>query len=205
MEKHNSTHISKVFLEDAYVTKRRSMQSIATGLGCSMHKVDYWMRKYEIPRRSRSDASYVHHNPEGDPFLFRSPSSTEESLLYGLGMGLYWGEGTKANLSSVRLGNSDPKLIKTFIRFLTQLYDVDKDRLRFGLQLFTDCSESEALSYWCRELEVKPSQFYKITVTISGSIGTYRNKNRYGVATVYFNNKKLRDILVDNLAALAQW
>lgn len=41
-------------------------------------------------------------------------------------------------------------------------------------------------------------------VTKSGSIGTYRSKNRYGVVTIYFGNTKLRDILVGQVAEIAQ-
>lgn len=106
------------------------------------------------------------------------------------------GEGNKANKYSVRLGNTDLNIIKTFILFLTQLCGVNIADLKFGLQLFSDTEPQQALDFWVQELGVKHSQFYKITVTISGSLGTYRVKNRHGVVTVYYNNKKLRDILV---------
>lgn len=109
------------------------------------------------------------------------------------------GEGTKASNSSVRLGNTDPELLKEFMRFLTEICGVPKEKLRFGLQLFTDINSEAALAYWTQQLEVKPSQFYKITVTISGSLGTYRKKSMYGVATIYYHNKRLRDILVNFL------
>lgn len=162
------------------------------------------MDKHRIKRRSRSEAVYLRHNPDGDPFSIRPLKSKEDAILFGLGVGLYWGEGTKANLTSVRLGNTDPDLTLTFIRFLNELCGVPKDRLRFGLQLFTDCDQQEAMDFWVKKLGVNPSQFYKITVTISGSIGTYRKKNKYGVVTVYFNNKKLRDILMGYIADIAQ-
>ena len=117
-------------------------------------------------------------------------------------MGLYWGEGNKANKTSVRLGNSDPGVIKIFIKFLVDCYSVDKQRLRFGLQLFSDCDQQKALAYWVRYLGVEVSQFYRITVTISGSIGTYRHKNKYGVVTVYFNNKKLYTVAESSKSTL---
>ena len=71
--------------------------------------------------------------------------------------------------------------------------------MRFGLQLFTDIDEKKALDYWVGKLKVRKNQFYKVTVTMSGSIGTYRKKSEYGVVTVYYNNTKLRNKLVELL------
>ncbi len=175
------------------------MQEIASQLGCSLHKVVYYMDKYGIERRSRSEAVYQKHNPNGDPFKLKSIKSLSDAKLLGVGLGLYWGEGTKASKHSVRLGNTDPKLLIAFIDFLIYIFGVKKEDMRFGLQIFTDIHPQEALAYWVKELHVKPSQFYKITSTISGSIGTYRKKSMYGVVTVYYHNKKLRDMLVDML------
>ena len=175
------------------------MQEIASELGCSLNRVVYWMTKYGIQRRVRSEANYIRHNPSGDPFTIKPISTLADAELFGLGVGLYWGEGNKANKGSVRLGNTDPQLLIAFIRFLTEMCGVDRDRLRFGLQIFTDIDPEAALRYWTDILGVNCSQFYKITVTISGAIGTYRTKSKYGVVTIYFNNTKLRDILVGYL------
>jgi hypothetical protein len=188
--------ISKSQLETYYLKEGLSMQEIASLLECSVNKVVYWMDKHQIKRRSISDAVYQKHNPGGDPFEIQPIRNVTDAKLLGIGIGLYWGEGNKANQYSIRLGNTDPELIKTFIRFLVELFGVDKNKLRFGLQLFSDTKPEEALEFWVKQLGVKTSQFYKITVTISGSIGTYRHKSKNGVLTVYYHNKKLRDIIV---------
>lgn len=186
-------------LNKLYIDKGMSMKEIATSLSCSVHKVAYWMDKHKISRRTISDAIYTKNNPLGNPFNIKQPSSIEDAKLLGMGIGLYWGEGTKANKHSVRLGNTDPKLLLTFIEFLIKICEVDESKLKFGLQIFTDIDPEVALNFWVDQLKVDASKFYKTTTTISGSIGTYKNKNRYGVVTIYFNNKKLRDILVGML------
>ena len=71
--------------------------------------------------------------------------------------------------------------------------------LRFGLQVFSDIDPGVSLTYWVAELDVDKSQFYKIHITPSGSLGTYRNKSNHGVVTLYYHNKRLRDILVNAL------
>lgn len=196
--------LSKELLRQLYVRKGKSMQEIADINRCSVHKTQYWMQKYGIKRRSMSDAMYQKHNPDGDPFRFIAPRTHKDWMLYGLGLGLYWGEGTRSNRMEVRLGNTDPALIHIFLTFLQRFFDVKKNDFRFGLQVFSDMNPKEALDFWCRKLRVRASQFYQVVVTQSGSIGTYRNKNRTGVLTIHYHNKKFRDLLIAQLAAVAQ-
>jgi hypothetical protein len=191
--------MEKAELEKLYLQDGKSMAEIADSVGRSLSNIVYWMDKHGIARRSRSEATYRKKHPNGDPFSVRTPKDAEEAWLYGMGLGLYWGEGNKKNKWSVRLGNTDPALLRMFIKFLATAFRVSKDDLRFGLQIFTDISSEAALAYWTKELEVLPSQFMRPSVTISGSIGTYRQKSPYGVVTVLYHNKKLRDILVDML------
>lgn len=198
----NIVTIPKETLFDLYLRKNKSMNEVATILDCSLHKVSYWIAKYEIPVRSHSDATYVKCNPGGDPFLIRPIQTKQDALLFGLGLGLYWGEGTRANKNSIRLGNTDPKLIRSFIHFLSKMYKIERSRLRFGLQIFSDISPEYALRYWVRALKVSPTQFQKVVITPSRGVGTYRKKLTTGVLTVQFHNKKLRDVLMAELEAL---
>lgn len=191
--------LKKQTLSDLYTTQQLSSMQIAGQLGCSANKVNYWLKKYNIPKRSIGDAIYTKNHPDGDPFVVPVIDTVQKAYLHGLGIGLYWGEGTKANKYSVRLGNTDPELLKHFIQFLIELYEVKIDDMRFGLQIFTDIDPASAIAFWSKELSVTESQFYKIHITKSGSIGTYRNKSKYGVVTVYYHNKRLRDILVNAL------
>lgn len=195
----DAKNISKETLVELYLQKNRSMKEISKELGCSLHKVFYWMEKYKIPKRTISEAMYEKRNPSGDPFGLIEPKNPDEIMLMGIGLGLYWGEGTKADKNSIRLGNTDPALIKTFIAFLNDLFKIDEKKLRFGLQIFSDTKPSEALGFWMKNLGVGRSQFQKVVVTPSRGKGTYRNKLKYGVLTVYFNNKKLRNVIINKL------
>ena len=121
-----------------------------------------------------------------------------------MSVGLYWGEGTKSNKVSVRLSNSDPRLIKKFITFLTRMYHIDTSRLHFGLQIFGDMDKGKVLRFWMRTLNVSRKQFYKIIITPHRGVGNYRKKTQHGVLTVYFNNRKLRDILCGAIDEIAE-
>ncbi len=193
-------------LRKLYFQEKQSVAGIARRFGCSENKVNYWFSKYEIKKRTISDAVYLKYNPNGDPFVVREPETVDEAKLWGLGLGLYWGEGTKASKGAVRLGNTDPALIRTFITFLVQMFGVDRRRLRFGLQIFSDISPHKALAFWMKALKVSRVQFHpSIVITRSRKVGTYRRKSKYGVVTVYFANTKLRNIINDTVARVAQW
>lgn len=186
-------------LEELYFKKGKSMKDIAEYLGCSQHKVAYWMQKYTLTTRTIGDAIYLKNNPDGDPFAFTQPKNLKDAKLLGFGLGLYWGEGTKADKVSVRLGNSDAELINKFIEFLEVIFKIKRSDLKFGLQLFNDVSSKEAMDFWQKQLTIDNSQFYKTVVTKSRGKGTYRKKCKYGVLTVYYHNRKLRDLLVSML------
>jgi len=188
--------ISSQELEYFYIKKQESAQKIARRFDCSVNKINYWLANYGILKRTISEAIYIKHNPEGDPFKFRMPKTIEEAKLFGMGLGLYWGEGNKANKNTVRLGNSDPELIKIFINFLIKFFSINKRDLKFHLHLFTDIDIKEAHNYWIKKLKIKEGQFYKPVISQSGSIGTYKKKSKYGVLTVYYGNIKLKNLLV---------
>jgi len=175
--------------------KSHSSAEIAKIKRCSVGQVNYWLERYWIKKRSISEAIYKKHNPDGDPFSLHKPKNISEAILYGLGVGLYWGEGTKRGMGAVRLSNTDVKLLRKFVEFLETFFNIDKNKLRFSIQIFSDISGEEALNYWARELGVKKNQFYKTIVSKVRGEGTYKYKSKYGVAIVYFNNIKLKRLI----------
>ncbi len=60
-------------------------------------------------------------------------------------------------------------------------------------------SIEEAMDFWIKKIRISKAQFYKVIVTPSRKVGTYRKKTEYGVLTVYYHNKKLRDLLISKL------
>jgi len=186
-----------------YTKDKKSSFEIANLLNCSENKVNYWLKKYGIQKRSISEAVYIKNNPKGDPFKIKIKLSKEQTMLKGLGLGLYWGEGSKRNKTSVRLSNTDSGLINNFINFLVRIYGVKKKDINFNLLIFSDISPIDAKNFWVKELKIKPEQIRgKITIIKSGSIGTYRQKAKYGVLTLMYHNRKLRDIICNMIQEL---
>ncbi|MDO8552755.1 MAG: hypothetical protein Q7S01_04535 [bacterium] len=194
--------IDQSMLVELYLKKQLSSSAIADRLGCSEHKVNYWLAKHQIKKRSISDAIYRMYHPNGDPFLFQPPRTMGDGMLYGLGLGLYWGEGSKRGKGGVRLCNTDVRLIKKFIEFLYKFFGIEKDKLKFGLQIFKDLSRDATMQYWMRQLKIKKNQFYKVIVSKVRGEGTYKYKSEYGVLTIHLNNSRLKELIckhIDNI------
>lgn len=188
--------LPKESLERYYLIEKKSSKEISLLFKCSENKVNYWMDKYTIKKRSIADSMYVKCNPLGDPFSVNKSFRMNQNFIYGLGLGLFWGEGNKKNKNSVRLGNTDPDLIRLFIIYLRSVYNIDVEKLNFSIQIFEDLDVDTVRNFWIEKLNIKPIQIYrKITISKSGKKGSYKNKNKYGVVTVYFNNTKLKQIL----------
>ena len=194
--------INKIQLEDLY-SHGQSLAETAITLGCSVHKIKYWMSKYKIPTRSISDAVYLKLNPTGDPFKIKDDLSKDDMFLLGLGIGIYWGEGNKSEFTSaLRVGNSDPGLINAFINFVKDIYGLENRRFSYSIICFNDSDPVTVRAYWSKQLKISPEKFGKITVIPQQGKGTYRKKSLYGVCTVQANNIKLRKLVLEKIESL---
>ncbi len=182
-------------LEQLYYGSKFSMQQVAEHFGCSINKVAYWMQQYGFARRTWSDATYVYRNPAGDPFVIHMPETAEEWKLFGVGIGLYMGEGAKTGFN-VALANSEASIHRTFILFLKRFCGIDPTRLVAELHLHSDCNVQEAISYWADELGIDRDQFSQPYVHPARR-GTYKHKSNFGTLTIRFCNTRLKKIILD--------
>ena len=180
-----------------------SMMEIARGAGCSLSGVKYWMDKYNISRRSRSEATYVKRNPNGNPFKVKHKLNKTDILLKGLGLGIYWGEGDKSsNNTQVRMSNTDPYLIKKFKGFLAKIYGVREEKFKYSLVMFNDSNRVEVVKFWEDQLGIKRNQLGKIIIIPPQGRGTYKKKNQFGVLTITVCNKKLKEKILGEINKL---
>lgn len=120
--------------------------------------------------------------------------SKNEILL--IGTALYWGEGTlrskKWGYQSVSFSNSDPLMVKVFMRYLRETLDVPEDRIKARIQIHANISVSKAINFWSRTTELPKSRFY-IGYAISSASKLKRPINflPYGTLNIRVNNRKL--------------
>lgn len=174
-----------------YLEKKRSMQEIADELGVKSHTVQYWMKKHKIQRRGQSEATYVKRNPKGDPFKIKAKLTEKEKTLFYLAIGLYLGEGKKkGDGCKLVLGNTDPLIIRIFLKFLREICGVEERKIKLELNIYDDVDLKVALEYWSLVAKLPLTHFFKPIVRKARK-GNYKCWSRYGTLSVSVSNKKL--------------
>ncbi len=104
--------------------------------------------------------------------------------LFLAGLFLYWAEGSKTTNASVGLTNTNPSMLKFYIRWL-ELFGITNKDLKVSLHLYSDMNIKKQEKYWSKQLHIPTSQFRKsyIKKTLSTSI-TYHNGFGQGTCTV---------------------
>lgn len=77
---------------------------------------------------------------------------------------LYITEGSKKQRGSLMLGNSDPLIIRLFLRLLRLCYVVDEKKLRCTLQCRADQKIKELEEFWSKITNIPLNQFYKARI-----------------------------------------
>ena len=82
--------------------------------------------------------------------------------LFIAGVSLYWAEGFKKD-NLVGFANSDPAMIKLFLRWITVSCHIPKDRIKVRLGLNEEYKHKvlEVQKYWVNEVRLSETQFQK--------------------------------------------
>jgi len=176
----------------------RSIHDIAAETGCTEKKIRYILIKNGVKRRTHSEALYLKANPDGDPFKLIKKMTPEEDHLKALALGLYLTEGCLKHQHSVRFSNSNPGIVKIFVKFLRIICGVPQDKIKASLIVYPDVDVEKAKDYWSKFLDLPVAQFSKTTVLGSRTTaGSLKRHSEIGTATVYVHNSKLLGIIKD--------
>lgn len=88
--------------------------------------------------------------------------SKEEIFELALAM-LYLGEGFKKS-GGTGMGNSDPLILKFFLKILMSIYNLELKNISIYLHLRADQDVEQLKKYWSKELNVPLDRFRKISV-----------------------------------------
>src|SRR3989344_6148571 len=109
------------------------------------------------------------------------------------GFFLYWAEGTKTTKYTTALTNTDPDMLKFFIKWL-YLLGINKDKLKIRLHLYSDMDIKKQTIFWSRELQLPLACFRKPYVKESKSgRATYKGRFGQGTCNVVFENRDIHD------------
>ncbi len=125
-----------------------------------------------------------------------------KSELLHLGIALYWAEGYKRSIvrngrelthHPVSLTNSDPALVKLFLKFLREYCAIPENKIKASVRLFPHQNEKELLSFWRKETGIAKENFGKTYYGISKSSTGKRPYNRlpYGIIQIVVADTQL--------------
>jgi hypothetical protein len=188
----------------------KSYSQIKSTLGIPKSTLSDWLNevgwsqkvKYTLAEKAKEDSSVRFHalNKIRKKHLIRLYRTVEKEAkvefesfklhpLFIAGMTIHWGEGDKLTQYQVRVGNTDPRMIRVFVKFLYEVCNVPRQRVHAHLLLYPDLDPILCKNYWIKKSSLSQSHFRK-SVTIEG-----RHKTRrlpYGVCYITVNSTYLK-------------
>lgn len=122
-----------------------------------------------------------------------------------LGLGLYWGEGVKAEQSTLAFVNSDPDSL-VFMKYWFERYFKVTDEM-FNPYIYITESHKERerkiISFWSHRLSLSKQQFQHVVYIKNGNKKVYENHDLY-YGTVALRVRKSTNLKYSILALLEQ-
>ena len=177
-------------IEKLYYQKKLSMQKIANILNVTPKAVIYFMKKHNLKRRSFPEISALRFKMSTPSFKVRKNLGNKKKELKIAGAILYWAEGYKTEKSSgIDFTNSDPEMIKVFMNFLRNIYELDESRFRILLYCYSDQNVEKLIKFWSKITHIPIGQFTK--PYIRNDFNKSGRRMEYGMVHIRYMDKKL--------------
>ena len=188
-----------------------TLQEIASELGVAKGSVSLWVRDVDFvprprnrghpagpkhPMRLKKEAEIERCREEAEDWV---GTMTQRDLsMYALA--LYAGEGSKRD-GSVVFANSDPVLMRLFVVWLRNEFDLDESKFRVKLYLHADLDLDPAVEFWSAVVDVPPDQFNKpYRAVVDETMRT--NRHVYGCASIVYHSRLLHRRVMARIQAV---
>jgi len=110
-----------------------------------------------------------------------------------VGLALWWAEGDK-NRWRVCVTNSDPDVIRLFVQWMREVYNVPMRKFRAQIHVHQDTDSTKAQRFWRRIIGIAKEQFSKTSVKRTSSVVRER-RLPYGTCKVMVHDARLFDLV----------
>lgn len=158
------------------------------------------IERYRQAMRAKKDArrAIVFHKVAEDIGKF----SKRDTFIAGLF--LYWGEGTKTAECNTSLTNTDPAIIRFYIKWLESM-GVRRDSLRVKLHVYADQDVKKLIKFWSETLKISGNNFTKPYMKQSLLADkTYKGMFSYGTCVVSYHNRDLHEYVMEGIKFLRE-
>ncbi len=186
--------LSVDLIKKLYYKEKLSSLEIAEKIGKSQWTILKFMKKNGLSRRNSHESNIIKFNKKPLSFSVKENLLPEEKDLKLAGLMIYWAEGAKLDLKgrncTVDLANSNPIMIKVFLKFLREICRIDESKLRVFLYCYANQNIEEIKNFWHNITKVPLDQFSKPYIR-NDFILEKSGKMKYGLAHIRYNDKKL--------------
>lgn len=184
----------------------KSYSQIKSSLKVSKSTLSYWLKDFPLSeertrelrdrnpkrieryratrakqRQQRFDRIYKEEERKILPFKNRD--------LFIAGLFLYWGEGGKTKYSELCVSNTNPSVIKFFIKWLIEVVNAPKEKIKIRLHIYKDMSVKKEINFWIRELSIPKNQFRKSYIKKSNRASiTYKTRFHHGTCNAMISD-----------------
>lgn len=194
-----------------------SIRDVEISLGIPRSTLSGWFKSVELTHRqkinlknrhkenlikAREKAIIWHNNQKINRImdaerkadtLLLNIKSNKNIIELGLAM-LYLGEGAKKS-PTTSIGNSDPLILKFFLKILTNIYEIKINKIAFYLHLRSDQNPRYMKKYWSGELNVPIERFGKVSID-KRTLKTKTYSHYKGVCVINCGNVAIQRKLV---------
>ena len=174
-----------------------SMREVGEKLDMSIWAINSAMRNHSIPCRKRNETNKIQFLKSPLSFTPKTTLSQADQLLKIAGLMLYWGEGAKKNSHSVDFANSDPDMIKIFLKFLRGIYQIDETRLRIYLYSYDSLPTNELVEYWAKLTSIPTTQFSKPYIRSKSDLK--HDKMQHGLIHIRYADIRLFNLIMNEI------
>jgi len=194
----------------------KSYNEIAKDLDVGKSMLSYWLKDLQLPLEAKkilelksnySKEKFVAYNHKRHEIVEKDNKEIKDlnskkikaidnyNLLL-LGATLYWGEGQKRHAGKrpypcVSFSNSDPDMIRFFLRFLREILKVPEEKIRPSIHFYPSTDKESAINFWSEITQISNNKLLT-TIAISRASQGKRPKNLlpYGTLQVRVHSRK---------------
>lgn len=208
--------------EKAIMFRRKGMSysQIKSKLGISKSTLSGWL--YNMPlskerilelgafspmRIERCRNTKLEHRMERLDGIYQKASldigkMSKRDLFIG-GLFLYWGEGGKSTRYTTSFSNTDPQMVRFFLKWIIKCFNLKKEKFSVLLHLYKDMNIKKFMNYWSKELGLSLKQFSSPYIKDSNLTGlTYKNGFGKGTCNIRIYNRDITEYIAQSLKYL---
>lgn len=194
----------------------KSYNEIAKSLDIGKSSLSYWLRDLELSGEAKrilgaksnyAKEKFQDYNRQKHEFVVKENKEIRERFskkvkmlknyeLLLLGAALYWGEGQKRHEGKrvsphVAFTNSDPDMIKFFLRFAREILKIPEEKIKALIHIYPDTIKENAMQFWLDTTGI-PKTNFSTTVQVSRASQGKRSKNLlpHGTLTLRVSSRK---------------